>query len=346
MNDKNWQEHMTTTRNYRSGLHITVTPPQKIDNTFGPAHCKKTIRASPTIQISSHADMTIIPTALLQQLPKESLKELEQANIITSLHLDKEKTGCATLDYTGTSTPISELLVITAATKSALRLTITRTIDTPTYIEHCFVIAEQDAQVHLTIIDEHSAHTSIIAHRHSYHKDRAHVSWTQATTGSVYAKINMHSELAGTHSSTVQTIGYLAQRNKYDLATSVRHQGSDSRSLLRTRGICQEHAQALSKGHIAIDDTAKGACGQEHHDALITSNTAEADAIPTLDVRHHEVRCTHSSSISTLHREDIYYLMSRGLSEKKARQALEKGFLQPLFTTAAPAFIKALGGTL
>jgi Fe-S cluster assembly protein SufD len=74
--------------------------------------------------------------------------------------------------------------------------------------------------------------------------------------------------------------------------------------------------------------------GAQHTDAfqesrnLILSDGAHADAIPGLEIEANDVRCTHAATIGRIDAEQVFYLMSRGLTRSEAERLLVGGFLE------------------
>jgi Fe-S cluster assembly protein SufD len=60
----------------------------------------------------------------------------------------------------------------------------------------------------------------------------------------------------------------------------------------------------------------------------LLSDGAHADAIPGLEIEANDVRCTHAATIARLDAEQVFYLMSRGLTRGEAERLLVGGFLQ------------------
>jgi Fe-S cluster assembly protein SufD len=62
----------------------------------------------------------------------------------------------------------------------------------------------------------------------------------------------------------------------------------------------------------------------------VLSKEARADSIPGLEIMADDVRCTHASTIGKIDDEELFYLLSRGISEKDARQIIVEGFFDPI----------------
>ncbi|MEM2993786.1 MAG: SufD family Fe-S cluster assembly protein, partial [Candidatus Nitrosocaldus sp.] len=64
--------------------------------------------------------------------------------------------------------------------------------------------------------------------------------------------------------------------------------------------------------------------------AIILNKGARADSIPALEIETNEVKATHSASIAQMDEEQIFYMMSRGMSREEAKRAIVFGFIEPL----------------
>jgi Fe-S cluster assembly protein SufB len=75
----------------------------------------------------------------------------------------------------------------------------------------------------------------------------------------------------------------------------------------------------------AIDSKSKTEC-----DAMMMDDISKSDTIPYIDVRTKEVDLGHEATVGKISQEQIFYLMSRGLSEEEATQMIVSGFIEPI----------------
>jgi Fe-S cluster assembly protein SufD len=68
----------------------------------------------------------------------------------------------------------------------------------------------------------------------------------------------------------------------------------------------------------------------QKNDNLLLDRRARADTIPGLEILADEVRCTHGATAGPVDPEQIYYLMSRGLSRQWAERTVVEGFFEPV----------------
>ena len=79
---------------------------------------------------------------------------------------------------------------------------------------------------------------------------------------------------------------------------------------------------------IRVDQGAQRTDAFQESRNLILSEGAHADAIPGLEIEANDVRCTHAATIGRIDAEQVFYLMSRGLTRGEAEHLLVGGFLE------------------
>ncbi len=96
------------------------------------------------------------------------------------------------------------------------------------------------------------------------------------------------------------------------------------------RGIIGDSAHAVFNGRIHIHPDAQKTLAELSNRNLLTSNKAEIDTKPELEIYADDVKCAHGATISQLDKTAMYYLQSRGVSEQQARVMLSFGFINEL----------------
>ncbi len=96
------------------------------------------------------------------------------------------------------------------------------------------------------------------------------------------------------------------------------------------RGIIGDSAKAVFNGRIHIHRDAQKTLAKLSNKNLLTSNKAEIDTKPELEIYADDVLCAHGATVSQLDDGAMHYLMTRGVSEKEARMMLSFGFINEL----------------
>ncbi|MCT7765084.1 MAG: SufD family Fe-S cluster assembly protein, partial [Lactobacillus iners] len=85
-------------------------------------------------------------------------------------------------------------------------------------------------------------------------------------------------------------------------------------------------------------DFSKNSSGSKSHvecDTIIMDDMSSSDTIPTNAIENSNVAMEHEATVSKISEEQLYYLMSRGISERKATEMIIMGFVEP-FTQQLP----------
>ncbi len=109
---------------------------------------------------------------------------------------------------------------------------------------------------------------------------------------------------------------------------TVIHQARNTQSHTYLRGVAADTSQLYLSGTIIVHPEAVGTNAFLDERILLVSPTAKAEAIPNLEIEQNEVKCSHAAAISSIPPEQLFYLMSRGLSQPKAIDVITEGFLR------------------
>ncbi|MFT4312992.1 MAG: SufD family Fe-S cluster assembly protein [Candidatus Woesearchaeota archaeon] len=192
------------------------------------------------------------------------------------------------------------------------------------------VIAEPHSYVKCVTVQQ-SENTHILSLKQSYQKTQSRVEWFDLQLGGLFVKSDILSHLQEEGSSTIQKVLYAAKKTQaFDLYTAAIHANRQTESDILTRGVIGDSAKALSQGLVKIEQNAWNSQGYETQDALLLSDTAEADAIPNLEIHNHDVSCSHGSTVGKIDEEQLFYMRSRGLPLNEAKLLIVKGYFTPI----------------
>jgi len=97
-----------------------------------------------------------------------------------------------------------------------------------------------------------------------------------------------------------------------------------------TRAVMREEAQAIINGITKIEHGATKSNGQQTEKVLMLSPNARGDANPILLIDEDDVMAGHAASVGKVNPDQVYYLMSRGISKTNAERLIIYGFLAPI----------------
>ncbi|MDP1930268.1 MAG: Fe-S cluster assembly protein SufD [Gammaproteobacteria bacterium] len=124
---------------------------------------------------------------------------------------------------------------------------------------------------------------------------------------------------------------YLPRNNQIvDYHTNVEHWAPHCTTSEVFRGIIGDSARAVFNGRILIHPDAQKTLAELSNRNLLTSDKAEVDTKPELEIYADDVKCAHGATVSQLDQTAMYYLQSRGVSKALARTMLSFGFINEL----------------
>lgn len=129
----------------------------------------------------------------------------------------------------------------------------------------------------------------------------------------------------GVHASL--TIVHLQkQQETLKLATLQQHDAPHTSSTILVKGVVYDHARFDYAGKIYVGPKAHQTQAEQKSHTLLLSSTAQAQAVPALEVLTNDVQCKHGSAIAGLDTTLIEYLACRGIQQADAQNILVKSF--------------------
>lgn len=118
-----------------------------------------------------------------------------------------------------------------------------------------------------------------------------------------------------------------------DNQTKIKHLAANTHSEEHYRGIVDNKACHVFHGHVFVDEHAPGSIANQQNKNILLASTASAYAEPQLEIYNQNVQCIHGATVGDLDTDALFYLRSRGLSDKAARQLLISGFARHTLET-------------
>jgi Fe-S cluster assembly protein SufD len=153
--------------------------------------------------------------------------------------------------------------------------------------------------------------------------------WVIGGFGSKRGKVWIENDLAGPGATSRVTGAYFADGDQHlDYDTFQEHIAPNTESDFAFKGALRENATAVWRGMIRVEEGAQKTNAYQENRNLLLSDKAHADSIPGLEIMANDVRCTHGATLGKVNREELFYLMTRGLSRGQAERLIVRGFFQ------------------
>jgi len=118
----------------------------------------------------------------------------------------------------------------------------------------------------------------------------------------------------------------------FDCRSRQDHTAPNTVSDMEFRTAMTGRARSVFTGAIRIEREAPGSEAYQINRNLLLSEGARSESTPILEILPDQVRCTHGASSGPLSREQLFYLMSRGIAKQEALRLLVLGFLDPVLS--------------
>jgi len=163
-----------------------------------------------------------------------------------------------------------------------------------------------------------------------------HMKWLNGNVGSAITMLYPCSVLVGEGASSDSVgIAFAGKGQHHDTGSKVFHAAPNTSSTIDAKSISKDGGIATYRGLIHVAPTAQNCNAFMRCNGLILDKTSRSDAIPVLQIKNSEVNVAHEATVGRIGDEEIFYLMSRGLSENEAVKMIVSGFVGPL-TKALP----------
>jgi Fe-S cluster assembly protein SufD len=191
------------------------------------------------------------------------------------------------------------------------------------------LFVEQAAKLEYVSLQNLSRETWHFASHHARVERDAELDWVSGGFGSKKGKVWIQNDLAGPGATSRVTGAYFADADQHlDYDTFQEHMAPNTESDFAFKGALRDTATAVWRGMIRVERDAQKTNAYQECRNLMLSPTAHAVPIPGLEILANDVRCTHGATVGRVDREQLFYLMARGLPRAEAERLIVRGFFQ------------------
>jgi Fe-S cluster assembly protein SufB len=196
------------------------------------------------------------------------------------------------------------------------------------------IIVKEGADVRYTTIQNWSHNVyNLVTKRAVVQKD-GRMTWIDANLGSKvtmkYPSVYLVGERAH---GEVLSVAFAGDGQTQDAGAKMVHAAPNTTSIITSKGISKGTGHQNYRGLVKIYPGCHGAKSTVRCDALMLDETAQSQTFPVMEVEEDDVTIGHEASVSKVGEEQLFYLMSRGLSESDATAMVVNGFIEPIVKT-------------
>jgi Fe-S cluster assembly protein SufD len=198
------------------------------------------------------------------------------------------------------------------------------------------IVVQDGAKVEYVSVQNLSRGTWHFASHHARVERDAELDWVTGGFGSAKGKVRIQNDLAGPGATSRVTGAYFADGTQHlDYDTFQEHIAPNTTSDFAFKGALRDTARTVWRGMIRVEEGAQKTNAYQENRNLLLSKTAHADSIPGLEILANDVRCTHGATLGKVDREQLFYLMTRGLTRPEAERMIVLGFFQDVLDRVA-----------
>src|SRR5680860_516411 len=128
----------------------------------------------------------------------------------------------------------------------------------------------------------------------------------------------------------VLSIAFAGEGQHLDAGAKIVHAAPNTTSLVTSKSICKDGGRGGYRGLVRVEPGAENAKSFVRCDALILDEESRSDTYPYMEIEENDAEIGHEATVSKVGEEQLFYLMSRGLTEDEATSMIVAGFIEPI----------------
>ncbi len=196
------------------------------------------------------------------------------------------------------------------------------------------LVALPGSRITYTTIQNWSNNVYNLVTKRARAEAEAHVEWIDGNIGSRLTMKYPSVYLMGPKASgEVLSVAYAGPGQHQDAGAKMIHAAPETTSTIVSKSISKGGGVTTYRGLVHVDEGAKGAKSFVRCDALLLDDESTSETKPYMEVGERDARIGHEATVSKVGDDQLFYLMSRGLSESQAMGMIVNGFIDPVTRT-------------
>lgn len=193
------------------------------------------------------------------------------------------------------------------------------------------LFVEEGARIRYSSIENWSKNTfNLNTKRANVEKDGV-VEWINGNMGSGVTMLYPCSILKGEGAqSDAMGIAFAGPGQHQDTGSKVIHAAKNTSSTITAKSISRGGGVSTYRGYVSVTPSASGTKSSVQCDALLLDGASVSNTHPYMKVNNSDVEIAHEATVGKIGEEEMFYLMSRGMSEEQARRMVVSGFVDPI----------------
>ncbi|HHU08482.1 MAG TPA: Fe-S cluster assembly protein SufB [Intrasporangiaceae bacterium] len=193
------------------------------------------------------------------------------------------------------------------------------------------IIVKKDARVRYTTIQNWSNNVYNLVTKRATCAEGATMEWIDGNIGSKvtmkYPAVFLLGEQA---KGETLSVAFAGEGQHQDAGSKMVHAAPNTSSTIVSKSVARGGGRTSYRGLVQINEGAHGSKSSVVCDALLVDTISRSDTYPYVDIREDDVQMGHEATVSKVSEDQLFYLMSRGMSEEEAMAMIVRGFVEPI----------------
>ena len=196
------------------------------------------------------------------------------------------------------------------------------------------LVALKGSRITYTTIQNWSNNVYNLVTKRARAEEEAHVEWIDGNIGSRLTMKYPSVYLMGPKASgEVLSVAYAGSGQIQDAGAKMVHCAPETTSTIISKSISKDGGLTTYRGLVKVEEGATGAKSFVRCDALLLDEKSTSETKPYMEVGEQDASIGHEATVSKIGDDQLFYLMSRGLTESQAMGMIVNGFIEPVTRT-------------
>ena len=193
------------------------------------------------------------------------------------------------------------------------------------------IIVKKDAHVRYTTIQNWSNNVYNLVTKRTAVQAGGRMEWIDGNIGSKVTMKYPACYLLGEHAQgETLSVAFAGEGQHQDAGAKMVHSAPHTSSTIISKSVARGGGRTSYRGLVQVLEGAHGSRSTVKCDALLVDTISRSDTYPYVDVREDDVTMGHEATVSKVSDDQLFYLMSRGMSEDEAMAMIVRGFVEPI----------------
>jgi Fe-S cluster assembly protein SufB len=193
------------------------------------------------------------------------------------------------------------------------------------------IVVRKGARCRYTTIQNWSTNVYNLVTKRAVAHEGATMEWVDGNLGSKVTMKYPAVWLTGEHAKgETLSIAFAGEKQHQDAGAKMVHVAPNTSSNIVSKSVARGGGRTSYRGLVQILEGAHGSKSTVKCDALLVDDISRSDTYPYVDVREDDVSMGHEATVSKISSDQLFYLMSRGMTEDEAMAMIVRGFIEPI----------------